>query len=258
MDITEIKEEATISEFFRILSQLNVVDAFPLSGFAKLSACDGRSLKKYVLDLTKKIICERLGSDIRTSIVENWFESRENVRWWNVRPQKKRTKGFQQKQNSLASVYWQLEAELRNERHLGESVKTTARQMLELLASVDHLLGSTFPYFAVLHDLPMLRSLAFDPDDDLEQRLFARGLVCRARLPRSKEEEDRLSELKGLPKQLEEQRCQGRIRMYAAAFCEFVANALKSSDSVIKLSSNTESVPRPSQESLRPSPDSDR
>lgn len=251
MDITEIKEESTISEFLRILSQLNIADAFPLSGFAGLSTCDGRSLKEHVINLTKKLIHQRLAQGINPDMVKGWFESREKVRWWNVRPKKRRTKSDQRNRNPLSSAYWQMEIELRNVRHLNEAVKTKAVQMLELLASVDHLLESRFPYFVVLHDLPMLRSLAFDPDDDLERLLFARGLVCRARLPRRRE--DRLPGLEELPKKLAEQNCHGRIRMYTAAFCEFVANALKSPDSVIKLSSNTESVPRPSQESLRSS-----
>ncbi len=101
---------------------------------------------------------------------------------------------------------------------------------LTTLARVNWLLFDATPNFFVVRDLPLLRSLAYDPEKTLKRHLFSRAFSLD---PSAGRNHNGLPELKDLATKAKDANAQGRLDFYAAALCQFIATDLEKHDGAL-------------------------
>lgn len=115
-----------------------------------------------------------------------------------------------------------------------DAIKQSLQRSLTMLARVNFLLSADSAHFFVVHDLPLLRSLAYDSEHDLEQLLFGRSLIHYTGTSGT------LTDLKSLVSNLNTHKLHGRLRLYAAALCQFITNDIKRRDGTLSYSTNND------------------
>jgi hypothetical protein len=199
--------DGDVNDCVRVLHHLGAIDAY-----APAKEIAGKDVMQVV---RKHFDCRPGGGAAGGERLEGFFEQSSNHNLWSSG--NKPNKIFE----NLASACQQMVA----------GGISGADVVLTTLAQLNWLLFDQTPNFFVIRDLPLLRSLAYDPASISKRLLFTRIFSlypCRCEWPK----------LEDLANRTRQNRADGRSRFYAAALCEFVKTDLSRHGGALRYSAD--------------------
>jgi SAM-dependent methyltransferase len=200
-----------INMYIRALHWLGTIDAFVPAGTicgAEVAAVVGQHFKGLV----------RGNAD--------WERATKNAidRWTGHAHSKSFWSGKEPSDDPMTAKFHDVVDQYREQRADGNAFCDLLRQALTALAHVNYLLFDKTPNFFIVRDLPLLRSLAYDPEPVLNRNLFARASsLCRG----AEQIGSPLPPLEKLAEKARDTGTLGRLQFYGAALCQFIATDIE-------------------------------
>lgn len=203
-----------VNMYIRALHCLGVVD-----GFVLFSRHCGKPVGALVASHFKsKVRDNEVWEKTAKDAIERWSSRAGEKAFWS---------GKKPPEDQMTTAFHELVDQFLRQRADGNPFSDLLFQALTALARVNFALFAETPSFFVIRDLPFLRSLAYDPEVVLNRHLFARALSMQ---PANEHGGSQFPQLKQLFDKTYDNETLGRLRFFAAAFCEFVHNDFEMHD----------------------------